>query len=35
MEVLAVLVALAVIGLVWGIFQLAAPAGWRRLGRTS
>jgi len=35
MEVLAVLAALAVIGLVWGIFQLAAPAGWRRLGRTS
>ena len=32
MEVLA---ALAVIGLVWGIFQLVAPAGWRRLGRTS
>ena len=35
MEVLAVLAALAVIGLVWGIFQLVAPAGWRRLGRTS
>lgn len=35
MEVLAVLCALAVIGLVWGVFQLAAPAGWRRLGRTS
>jgi len=35
MEVLAVLAALAVIGVVWGIFQLAAPAGWRRLGRTS
>jgi iron(III) transport system permease protein len=35
MEVLAVLCALAVIGLVWGIFQLAAPAGWRRLGRTT
>ncbi|HTJ68312.1 MAG TPA: ABC transporter permease subunit [Actinospica sp.] len=34
MEVLAVLAALAVIGLVWGIFQLVAPAGWRRLGRT-
>jgi iron(III) transport system permease protein len=35
MEVLAILVTLAVIGLVWGIFQLAAPAGWRKLGRTS
>jgi iron(III) transport system permease protein len=35
MEVVAVLFALAVIGVVWGIFQLAAPAGWRRLGRTS
>ncbi|MBR7833557.1 iron ABC transporter permease [Actinospica durhamensis] len=35
MEVLAVLASLAVIGLVWGIFQLVAPAGWRRLGRTS
>jgi iron(III) transport system permease protein len=35
MEVLAVLAALAVIGLVWGIFQLAAPAGWRRLGRAA
>jgi iron(III) transport system permease protein len=35
MEVLAVLAALAVIGLLWGIFQLAAPAGWRRLGRAS
>ena len=35
MEVIAVLAALAVIGLVWGIFQLVAPAGWRRLGRTS
>ncbi|WP_034260774.1 ABC transporter permease [Actinospica robiniae] len=35
MEVLAVLAALAVIGLLWGIFQLAAPAGWRRLGRTT
>ena len=35
MEVLAVLAALAVIGLVWAVFQLAAPAGWRRLGRTS
>ena len=35
MEVVSVLFALAVIGVVWGIFQLAAPAGWRRLGRTS
>ncbi len=35
MEVVAVLAALVVIGLVWGIFQLVAPAGWRRLGRTS
>jgi iron(III) transport system permease protein len=35
MEVVSVIFALAVIGVVWGIFQLAAPAGWRRLGRTS
>ena len=35
MEVVAILAALGVIGLVWGLFHLAAPAGWRRLGRTT
>jgi iron(III) transport system permease protein len=33
MEVIAVLFALLVIGAAWGLFQLAAPAGWRHLGR--
>jgi iron(III) transport system permease protein len=35
MEVIALLLALAVMGLVWGLFGLFAPAGWRRLGRTT
>jgi iron(III) transport system permease protein len=35
MEVIAVLFALAVIGLAWGLFHVLAPAGWRRLGRTT
>ncbi|MDX6235229.1 MAG: iron(III) transport system permease protein [Kribbellaceae bacterium] len=35
MEVIALLLALAVMGLVWGLFGLLAPAGWRRLGRTT
>jgi len=35
MEVIAVLLALVVISVVWGLFQLFAPAGWRRLGRTT
>lgn len=34
-EVIAVLFALAVVGLVWGLFRLLAPAGWRRIGRTT
>lgn len=32
MEVLAILVALTVMGLTWGLWALFAPAGWRRLG---
>ena len=32
MEVIAVLGALAVVALAWGVFRLLAPAGWRRLG---
>jgi len=35
MEVTAVLLALAVVALVWGAFSLLAPAGWRHLGRTT
>ncbi len=35
MEVLAILLALAVTGLLWGLWALFAPAGWRRLGATS
>lgn len=35
MEVIALLLALAVMGVVWGLFGLLAPAGWRRLGRTT
>jgi iron(III) transport system permease protein len=35
MEVIALLLALAVMGLVWGLYGLFAPAGWRRLGRTT
>jgi iron(III) transport system permease protein len=32
MEVIAVLGALVVVGLAWGVFRLLAPPGWRRLG---
>lgn len=32
MEVLAILLALTVMGLVWGLWALLAPAGWRRIG---
>jgi uncharacterized protein YjeT (DUF2065 family) len=32
MEVVAVLGALAVVAIVWGLFRLLAPVGWRRLG---
>ena len=35
MEVLAILSALAVVGLAYLLFGLLAPAGWKRLGRTS
>lgn len=35
MEVLAVLFALAVVGLTWLAFRLIAPTGWRRLGTAS
>ncbi|MGT2464252.1 ABC transporter permease [Sinomonas atrocyanea] len=35
MEVLAVLLALAVMGLAWGLWALLAPAGWRRIGTTA
>lgn len=35
MEVIAILFALAVIALVWGLFHLFAPAGWRHLGRSA
>jgi iron(III) transport system permease protein len=35
MEVIALLLALAVMGLVWALFALFAPAGWRHLGRTT
>jgi iron(III) transport system permease protein len=31
-SVLAVAVALAVVGLALGCYRLAAPAGWRRIG---
>ncbi|HEY6481105.1 MAG TPA: ABC transporter permease subunit, partial [Streptosporangiaceae bacterium] len=34
-SVLAVAVALAVVGLALGCYRLAAPAGWRRIGATS
>lgn len=34
MEVLAILFALAVTGVMWAAFRLLAPAGWRRLGRS-
>ena len=32
MEVVAILVALVVVELVWGLFRLLAPAGWHRIG---
>jgi iron(III) transport system permease protein len=35
MEVLAVLFALVVVAFAWGLFRLAAPPGWRHLGRTT
>jgi iron(III) transport system permease protein len=35
MEVIALLLALAVMGLVWGLFALFAPPGWRHLGRST
>ena len=35
MEVLAVLFALGVVGVAWGLFRLLAPTGWRRMGRTT
>lgn len=35
MQVVAILAALLVIALVWGVFRLAAPAGWRHLGRNA
>lgn len=34
MEVIAILLALAVVGGTWGLFGLLAPQGWRQLGRT-
>jgi iron(III) transport system permease protein len=34
MEVLAILFALAVVALVWALFRLLTPAGWRRIGGT-
>lgn len=35
MEVIAVLFALLVVAIAFGLFRLLAPAGWRRLGRAS
>lgn len=35
MEVIAVLVALAVVGIVWALFRVLAPQGWQRVGRAS
>jgi iron(III) transport system permease protein len=35
MEVIAILFALTVIAIVWGLFLLCAPAGWRHLGRST
>jgi len=34
MEVIAILFALLVVAVAWGLFRLLAPVGWRRLGRT-
>jgi len=31
MEVLAIGLALAVVALVWGLFKVLAPSGWRRM----
>jgi iron(III) transport system permease protein len=35
MEVLAILSALAVVGIAYLLFAILAPQGWKRLGRTS
>jgi iron(III) transport system permease protein len=35
MEVVAIAFALAVVAVAWGLFRLLAPAGWRRLGRST
>ena len=35
MEVIAVLFALLVVLIAWGLFRLLAPAGWRRMGQAS
>ena len=35
MEVIAVLTALLVVVVVWGLFRLLAPAGWRRVGQAA
>ena len=35
MEVIAILLALAVVALVWALFRLLTPPGWRRIGETS
>jgi iron(III) transport system permease protein len=34
MEVVAVLGALGVVAIMWTLFRLVAPVGWRRLGAT-
>ena len=34
MEVVAILFALLVVAVAWGLYRLLAPAGWRNLGRT-
>ncbi len=35
MEVIAILFALTVVAVVWGLFRLLTPPGWRRIGETS
>ncbi len=35
MEVIAILFALIVVAVVWGLFRLLTPPGWRRIGETS
>jgi len=35
MEVVAIVLALTVMGLAWGLFHLLAPTGWRRIGAAS